>query len=637
MHRRGNRTATAVLIVVILALPVVAGIQYQWLDQARLGEVAQLRRAVEGATRQVRSELALEVASLAAMVVPSLVLDGGTDPVSGSRAIRQVMDGFPDYFRAWKTQTRFPDLVAEVILVDRTPDVPVSYRYDDAAGAFAAEPAPAGASVSDAEDQRGRLERAVNDGSAMVVPIARVAEHARDGDRPVRLSFRDPASIYFLLDVEVLARDVVPGLLGQTLELGAQGFDAAVVDVGSRRVVWSTRDHVFGDLDHPAFEPDQVLSLSTRLPGTVSGVVAGSFLQELYDARLQGSLSVRFDQPIVQQWLSLRGRGAQAAATEYPPTGPAPEWAGFQGAFIAGGAAVGVPESGLVVVVRHSAGGIERAARVERNRNLLFSYVVLGLFGAVAVGFHALFQRANLLREREHEFVATVTHELRTPVSAMHAIADNLADGVVSQPDRVREYGQALLDEGRRLRVMIDQVLLYAGLRSGTAARRSHELDVGESVARSCDRTPGLDRSRLVTRVEPGLPRLRSDPVALELILVNLLTNAVKHNDPNVTITLTAHAEYVRGTALLVIQVADTGVGIPRRELAHVREPFFRGERSQARQVPGTGLGLNLVQRIVTTYGGRLDILSTTGAGTTVTVRLPFGHTDERTSERTDR
>ncbi len=286
---------------------------------------------------------------------------------------------------------------------------------------------------------------------------------------------------------------------------------------------------------------------------------------------------------------------------------------------------------GLEIHIWHSAGGIRAAATATRNRNLIISYVVLGLLGGAAVTYFLLFRRASRLREREREFVASVTHELRTPVAAMQATADNLAEGVVSDPEQVRRYGASLLGESRRLRTMIDQVLLYSRLQSGNGVRSRTSIDVPEFVSTCCDRIGSAARDRLIIRTEPHLPRFRGDPIAIESIITNLVTNALKHNADTTTVTLAVGSARDRKRLSLVIAVRDNGRGIPRRELGRVREPFFRGAESQANQVAGSGLGLSLVERIVDSFGGSMEIQSAAGQGTRVTVRLPFegGETDE--------
>jgi signal transduction histidine kinase len=242
----------------------------------------------------------------------------------------------------------------------------------------------------------------------------------------------------------------------------------------------------------------------------------------------------------------------------------------------------------------------------------------------IAFVYYLLYRRARNLRDREHEFVSTVTHELRTPVSAVSAVADNLAEGIVSDPERVREYGRAILDHGRRLRDLIDQVLLYAGL-SGTAKRPPLEpIDLDKLARTVASQIPSLPRDRVIIHVQPKLRSTSGDSVAIETIIRNLLSNAAKHTDVSATVTISFYRETQRTRSWLVIRVSDTGPGIPKSELGRVLEPFYRGEQSRTRQTPGSGLGLSLVNRVVRTYRGRLSIDSAVGRGTIVTVRLPL-------------
>jgi len=272
----------------------------------------------------------------------------------------------------------------------------------------------------------------------------------------------------------------------------------------------------------------------------------------------------------------------------------------------------------------HSAGSIEAGARLERDRRLAIAWSVLACLALMAVGFYLLYRRARNLRDREHEFVATVTHELRTPVAGVNAVAENLAEGIVVDPPRVREYGQVILDHGRRLWDLIDQVLLYAGLSKSTRRNGAEPIDVDALVRAASARVMSLPRGRLVVHVQPGLPPWGGDAAAVETIVTNLLSNAAKHAGPSATVTLSVNRQ-PRGTrSWLLIRVSDTGPGIPRHELGRVLQPFYGGEASRVAQSPGSGLGLSLVSRVVRTYGGNLSVESAVGSGTTVMARLPF-------------
>jgi signal transduction histidine kinase len=455
-----------------------------------------------------------------------------------------------------------------------------------------------------------RLMRAAQDPYVLAIPVFPRGERGH--------------AIYLRVSSSHLADSVLPELAGEYLGLEADGFEVALLDTSTDEVLYASEDVAASRflLDAPSggdrpesreadrIRPDVVTAMSAW-PGS-DPTLFRRFMEARSSsapaARDGGGRSDEVDlgtrNVVVQQWLALRRADAEGMS---PSRTPLPD----QG------------RTGLVLLVWHSAGSIQRAVEQERDLNLLVSGAVLLFFGGVALVFHMLFTRAQRLREKEQEFVAGVTHELRTPVSAIHAVAENLAQGVVTRADRVREYGAALLDEGKRLRAMIDQTLAYAGLQAGQTVARG-EIDVDELVRRAVSLVPELESRRLETSIAPGIPPFRGDRIALESILTNLLSNAAKHNPPGTSICVRVTAEATEPTFRLVIRVEDDGIGIPRSELRRVREPFFRGSGAQEGQVSGTGLGLNIVHRTVTMTGGKLDIESRGGSGTTVTVRLPY-------------
>ncbi|MBU8913222.1 MAG: HAMP domain-containing histidine kinase [Spirochaetales bacterium] len=610
--RRRNLLATLFLVVLLLAFPAAAAIQTVWLNAASEAEADRMQRALGNAMRQIRAEFAFEFASIATLLPPKVDDQAGAAPID----LDDLSRTYPSFLAAWRDRSRFPGLIDEIIYLGHregaTGDEAAIYRYDpeteqftpiiESRGELGDGPSDKWLRETVAVTQDGLLYRQRGaDPLTLVIPLNRGV------DRVV-----DTGYLLIHLDRVYLATVVVPELASGYLGAGADDYTISVVDCDTEELLWSN-----GDLDFAAHaaedlpQVDEIMSISTG-PMLSFGVIS----QMGMDVQLEvaNEVTARVQEPLVQQWMSLRGRG-EVGIPRGDEIDGSPPWL--------------ESPSGLTVLVRHSVGSIGTAARIERNRNLLVSYTVLGLLAATAISFYLLFRRANRLREKEHEFVATVTHELRTPVAAIHAVADNLAEGIVTRPDQIKDYGKAMLDEGRRLRTMIDQVLLYAGLQGGSRVGSLTEINVDEQVARACSQIPELNRDRLTIRAEPRLPSFRGDPIAIESIIRNLVSNAAKHNDESTTISLNVRGDHgsdpiaVGGRFSLVIEVTDNGRGIPRRELHRVREPFFRGAQSQADQVPGSGLGLSLVKRIVDTYGGSLTVNSTSGQGTTVIVRLP--------------
>ncbi len=278
------------------------------------------------------------------------------------------------------------------------------------------------------------------------------------------------------------------------------------------------------------------------------------------------------------------------------------------------------------LAVRHQSGSLAAAVAAARNRSLAISLGVLLLLGVAVAMIVVSTRRAQTLAAQQMEFVAGVSHELRTPLAVIRAAGENLADAVVQDPDRTRQYGEVINREGRRLSDMVERVLLFAKMRSGNAHFEQVEVDlrrtIEDAVASNSARTE--ERSVQVTMELPeALPAVFGDRAALTSVMENLISNAVKYSRHGGIVTVQARAVGTAGDAAVQIGIHDQGDGIPSSELPHLFDPFFRGDRARAAQIEGSGLGLSLVKQVVDAHGGHVEAVSTPGAGSTFLVQLP--------------
>lgn len=274
--------------------------------------------------------------------------------------------------------------------------------------------------------------------------------------------------------------------------------------------------------------------------------------------------------------------------------------------------------------VKHAAGSLEAAVAASRRRNLLLSGSVLALLG-VAVGLIAVSaRRAQALARQQMEFVAAVSHELRTPVTVINTAAGNLADGVIAEPGRVKQYGQTIQGEARRLAETVERVLRLAGLGSGRPLPMSAVAAadvVRDAVQRSASdaAAAGVD---VHVDIAPGLPDVLGDAGALQSAVENLVGNAVKYAGADRWVRVAVHAT-LSSRREVRIAVEDHGAGLDAEEKRLVFEPFYRGRDAVANQIQGSGLGLSLVRRIAEAHGGRVELTSEPGRGSTFTIALP--------------
>ncbi|HTV02448.1 MAG TPA: HAMP domain-containing sensor histidine kinase [Luteitalea sp.] len=269
----------------------------------------------------------------------------------------------------------------------------------------------------------------------------------------------------------------------------------------------------------------------------------------------------------------------------------------------------------------HNAGSLEAVVATTRRRNLFVSTSVLLLLGASMSMLLISSTRARKLAAQQMEFVAGVSHELRTPLAVIRSAAENLADGVVGDTAQVQRYGQLIASEGRRLTEMVEQVMEFAGFDAGRTLDTRPVAAV--EVAQTAVEASGPLLTQTDTHVDfesPDTPLvIKANHPALARSVQNLISNAVKYGGPDRWVGLRVAP---RDGRMVAISVSDHGDGIPEQDLPRIFEPFFRGRHATDGHVPGSGLGLSLVDRIVRQHGGRVEVQSS-ARGTTFTLLVP--------------
>jgi signal transduction histidine kinase len=235
-------------------------------------------------------------------------------------------------------------------------------------------------------------------------------------------------------------------------------------------------------------------------------------------------------------------------------------------------------------------------------------------------------RRAERLARQQMEFVAGVSHEMRTPLAVICSAGENLADGVIEERQQVRRYGSLIESEGRRLSEMIEQALEFAGIQSGRKAyalQPAETVRILESAIAAC--APLIEESgfTIEKRIAANLPALAADAAALSRAIQNLLNNAMKYSGDNRWIRLMAKPAAGQPASEVQITIEDRGLGIAAADLPHIFEPFYRSDEVTSAQIHGSGLGLSLVKHIVEAHGGRIRVDSVAGRGSAFTLHLP--------------
>ncbi len=236
---------------------------------------------------------------------------------------------------------------------------------------------------------------------------------------------------------------------------------------------------------------------------------------------------------------------------------------------------------------------------------------------------HEVVERLTQLDRDKTDFVSSVTHELRTPVTSMLGYLELLDDGDAGplNPDQQRML-EAIGRNSRRLLSRIEDLLTVSGVEAGAMRLQAAPMSVQALVDSATSALVPTMRGRdltLVVDVADDVATIVGDAEKLDRVLINLLSNATKFTPDGGRITIRVRRE----VGAVTISVADTGIGIPVDEQPRVFERFFRSSNAQELAVPGTGLGLVIVKGIVELHGGTIALESAPGVGTEVTVILP--------------
>jgi two-component system, OmpR family, phosphate regulon sensor histidine kinase PhoR len=260
-----------------------------------------------------------------------------------------------------------------------------------------------------------------------------------------------------------------------------------------------------------------------------------------------------------------------------------------------------------------------REISLQPNDCTLFTHWVPLKVDGVRQGIVAVFHDISDLKKAENmrrDFVANVSHELRTPVTIIKGYAETLLDGILeSDPARAVRFVEIISSHSERLTNLINDILTLSSLESKEALIELNSLDVSGTIAKVCqllhERAVQKNIAIINETVGGALPRVMADQGRLEQVVVNLLENAIKYTPEGGSVRLYSEdiGEFVR------VSVADSGIGIPFKDLPRIFERFYRVDEARTREQGGTGLGLAIVKHIVQLHGGDVSVTSESGKG----------------------
>ncbi len=241
--------------------------------------------------------------------------------------------------------------------------------------------------------------------------------------------------------------------------------------------------------------------------------------------------------------------------------------------------------------------------------------LISGAFAARAIG------KQVKLNRLKNDFIATVTHELKTPLASMRVLVDTLLEGHYRDQQQVTDYLQLISKENGRLSRLIDNFLTFSRMERNKQAFQMQRVSpavIAHNAAEAVRTRFDKPSCHFEVEIAEGLPDVTADSDAMVTVLVNLLDNAYKYSrdDKDIMLCVTSENGSVR------FAVADNGVGVPRRAVKRIFKRFYQADRTLSRRAEGCGLGLSIARFIVDAHGGTIRVESRPGHGSTFTVTL---------------
>ncbi|NNE67654.1 MAG: HAMP domain-containing histidine kinase [Pyrinomonadaceae bacterium] len=601
-----NRGWTPFLIVFLLLglLVVLATLQYRWLGQISNAESARLSKRVKDDTHRFATDFNREIQK----AYFSLRVDA--DELEAGK-----YDAFNKRYLFWQQEAAVPDLIRDIYHVPTSGKLK---RFEKEKGVFI------NASLPDEmkevfESAKGKHDVLKIVSDSIVIPlfgrgpdVTRLVVTRRDGspdeiDQEEHISM--PRSSGFLvvrLDREVIRKQLLPALKEKYFAQDQAGsFEISVTDKDGKSI-YTTGSDPFTDGDSVA----GILSLQTNDFAFFSRKMGNQVLDEQLKHKSRVVLTETFSRRTVQT--------KDGKKIKVDLAGPESGSSSFEIADVNELHSDGVWK----LAVRHQSGSLESFITETRYRNLGISFGILGVLAAGMVLLVISSQRAKALANRQLEFVSSVSHEFRTPLAVIYSAGENISDGVVGGAGKIAEYGNLIKREGRKLSAMVEQILAYAGANSGKNEFRFAQLDAGTLVDTFLNEyMPLIEEQGFVLErdIAPGMPPVNADAAALERVLQNLVANALKYSDSDRWIRVTVR----NGGAFVRFSVKDRGIGIAKKDLTQIFEPFYRAQEVVDDQISGNGLGLSLVKQIVEAHGGTIDVKSEPGKGSEFSFTIP--------------
>ena len=587
--------------VVIAVLTLFLGLQYDWLSQAGEASRERMQKRAEEDTKRVAADFNREI--------QAAYFNFQADP---ARLAAGDASELRERYSHWARNAVFREFIRGVFYVGSAPAETIG-RFDLATGELSTvRPTEPEAAILRYLQTEKHPASFLESSDALLVPLFnddKRVEHimVRSGAGPGRgatvESMPKPGGyVVVQLDGDILRQRLLPEFAARHIAPGE--FTVSAVDREGRTVFGPAAANGEPDARAALFDltPDNLIFFSNRevLP------------------RKEGATAV-FNQTIESRTLSTGQPTAPPDATRTFTIQMRDGEGVRRSAVVAGRAEDASP---WTLKLQHNAGSIDRFVTGERNRSLAIGFAVYLALVAGILAIVVSAQRARNVAQRQVDFVSSISHEFRTPLAVIYSAAENLADGVAQDGEQVSRYGDVIKKEGRKLSAMVEQILEFAGARSGKRKYRFAPADVAEIVRGAvADARPILDEAgfEVELRIADELPVRAADADALSAAVTNLIQNSVKYSDQERWLRVAAS----NGDGQVRIEIEDRGIGISKTDRKRIFEPFFRSKAVVDSQIHGNGLGLSLVREVVEAHHGTVSVATETAKGSKFTVTIP--------------
>ena len=582
-----------ILILLILLLPVLAGMQYYYLGKLSEAETLRLKNNLELSAKSFSEDFDSELTKIHQI----FRFDEDSSIGFGSQLLQVYV--------AWKQDTSFPDLIKDIYLLEFLNDDPTLNIFNTQKGVF---------SPSDWPVELEKVKRDLPGYSGMSSPLLLSLTQAPLLDKyPLILSqclhcrivknninsspVMEFNYLIIVLDSDVIHNRLIPALNKRHFPVqGDTKFDIAIAKQNEPNDVFYLSNP---ELDIEDFHNAEVRTEIGRWRDRNLMIVSAGIVSREDNTQK-----------------SQEEKENDLTSVKEEESGPFDESRLFKFKIDLTAAWE------LMVKYRHDT--LDGIVSKARDRNLLISYFILVLLGVSMAMVYISSRRAHSLARRQLRFVSGVSHELRTPISVIRSAGENLADGLISDTEQKKRYGRLIRDEGRRLSAMIENILSFSAMQDGKAKfnlKATRIIGLLEECINNRSGSNDSANQNIIIESDSELPMVEADSESLKTAFKNIIENSLKYSPKGSPVLI--RIRRLSAVEMLEIRFEDQGRGIGPEDLPHIFNPFFRGKNTEEERSPGSGLGLSLVKDIIERHGGKIEVKSQRHRGTTVSILLP--------------